>query len=88
MKTTLSLCFVLVLTILACLYMARPGEKEAYGQAAATTGNRRFDIATYAAAVPGSRADYGCYIIDTFTGETWVSHQGNQPTKVSDKLLR
>ena len=92
MRTFLAASAVLIVAaMIAAFFLPVPERNEAHGQAAAqqnANANRRFHLATYAAAVPGSRADYGCYVLDTFTGELWVSHQGSAPTKVAEKLVR
>ncbi|HVR73087.1 MAG TPA: hypothetical protein VMT52_02090 [Planctomycetota bacterium] len=42
----------------------------------------RFQLDSYAAAVQGTGAEFGCYILDNTTGELWHSLKGLAPTKI------
>ncbi len=56
-------------------YAGRPGPVPLQGQG-------RFQVSSWG----NGRGGYGCYIIDTATGETWKIESSEKPAKIGDKL--
>lgn len=52
------------------------------GSAAGQSPALRYQLDSYAAAVQGTGAEFGCFILDNTTGELWHSLKGLAPTKI------
>lgn len=56
-------------------YGSRPGQVPLQGQG-------RFQVSSYG----HGRGGYGCYIIDTTTGQTWHAESNSSPSVLAPKL--
>ena len=72
---------LMILTLVACLTLASLTLFRG-GSAVSQSAGPRYQLDSYAAAVQGTGAEFGCYILDNTTGELWHSLKGMAPTKI------